>query len=208
MDDTPPLESTWTLFTHKQSLSNNYSSVYDEAVSCSTIGEFWRIYNNVPTASDLCHKAVCIHNELIVAFSFFRKPHVPEWEDPHNPEGSEWGCRDIISCQAIDQMWLHVLLAAVGEKLRHTVGLRVVNKSTKLRACHKIEVWMNSCDDRCTRELFADLQIALQGIDTLPEFSFMEHNKKRQQATEYYSRRRVNHPRRTQGPMSHSTHNL
>jgi len=206
MLSTPVLETPWTLFTHKQSVNNNYSVVYDEAVSCRTVGEFWDIYNNVPAASDLCHKSVLIKRDYIVAFSFFRKPHVPEWEDPLNPNGSEWGCRDNIRAEIIDKMWLYVLLAAIGEKLRHVVGLRVVNRSTNLRVCHKVEIWMDSCDAVRVNETYMDLRQALDGVDDLPDFSFMEHTKKRQQANDFYSRRRVMNPRRTPAAMSYSTH--
>ena len=67
MDDTPPLEATWTLFTHKQSLSNNYSAVYDEAIGCSTIG--FQQETSVPgidrtDVSESCHHLLALMTEF------------------------------------------------------------------------------------------------------------------------------------------------
>ena len=123
----------------------------------------------------------------VVAYSLFRADIVPEWEHPINQVGSEWGCRDQLTKEAFEHMWNELVFAAIGERIPHCVGVRAINKTSKVRCMYKVEVWM----DTTKREKVAATRQAINGIVQTPcTFTLLHHQDKQEKAFEFQKRRR------------------
>ena len=65
--------------------------------------------NNITVPSQLPQKA---------DYHLFKHPTRPEWEDPSNKHGGKWSYQfKDKRTTPIDELWLHVMLAAIGETL-------------------------------------------------------------------------------------------
>ena len=91
METDLPLESEWTQYAHYNSGSTNYNDSYITLGKFKTIIQFWNLYNNVPSATLVHTQQLHINSRKIVAYSIFKDSIKPEWEDPINSQGSEWG---------------------------------------------------------------------------------------------------------------------
>ena len=182
-------ETPWVWYVHFQCASINYGTSYMQIGSFSTIKEFWCLYNSVPEAGFIHDGSVTIGGYTIVAYSVFREGIRPEWEDPQNITGSEWGCRETLNRDQFDNLWKNYILGAIGEQIPHCVGIRAINKSNRTRVLHKIEVWMDCVE-------YASTQLCRRSLTSLvastPRFSHMLHQEKKYQALEYQKRRRRN----------------
>ncbi|CEH18869.1 eukaryotic translation initiation factor 4e class i [Ceraceosorus bombacis] len=82
----------------------------NKVVTFDSVEEFWGLYNNIIPPSDLPQKA---------NYYLFKDGIKPAWEDPANAHGGKWAIqlpRDR-SRGDIDKLWLHTMLAAIGETL-------------------------------------------------------------------------------------------
>lgn len=181
-------ETPWVWYGHFPSGSTNYGTSYIELGTFSTIAEFWRLFNNFPSI-DLVHDGVVrMNGQAIVAYSLFRDGVRPEWEDPRNIQGSEWGCRETLNKEHFAQLWRDYILGAIGEHIPHCVGIRAINKSSRHRYLHKIEVWMDRTDTVSIQSCRRSLTVLVPGS---PRFVHMPHQEKQHQALEYQKRRRT-----------------
>ncbi|KAF8646864.1 hypothetical protein HU200_065669 [Digitaria exilis] len=105
---THPLEHSWTFwFDNPQGKSKQaaWGSSIRPIHTFSTVEDFWGLYNNIHHPS-----------KLIVGSDFhcFKNKIEPKWEDPICANGGKW----TISCGRgkSDTMWLHTLLAMIGEQ--------------------------------------------------------------------------------------------
>ncbi|CAL4959255.1 unnamed protein product [Urochloa decumbens] len=105
---THPLEHAWTFwFDNPQGKSKQaaWGSSIRPIHTFSTVEDFWGLYNNIHHPS-----------KLIVGADFhcFKNKIEPKWEDPICANGGKW----TISCGRgkSDTMWLHTLLAMIGEQ--------------------------------------------------------------------------------------------
>lgn len=188
MNETDPvLETEWVLYAHPHSISTNYGSSYFVLGNVATVCQFWNLYNACPSVRHVHQSNLYYEKEPIIAYSFFRKGIRPEWEDPVNLMGSEWGCRENLDENKFHDLWFNYLLGAIGEQIPHLVGIRAINKSNRQRHLHKIEVWMDTVEtpsiQECRRSL-SDL------VPMSPRFSHMLHQEKQYQALEYQKRRK------------------
>lgn len=145
MSETYELESKWTLYAH--AIDNDYQSNIIQLSTVSTIQSFWGMYNNIPKISQMFDSCIVrIHGRTINGFSLFKENIKPEWEDSKNIEGSEWYWRDSISYTDLDNIWLNLLLASIGEHFEHVNGVRIVNKPQTLKHSNqqKLEIWMSN----------------------------------------------------------------
>lgn len=68
--------------------------------------------NNISPVSELALKS---------DYHLFKKGIRPEWEDPQNKHGGKWAYQFKDKRTApIDELWLHLMLAAIGETLENT----------------------------------------------------------------------------------------
>jgi hypothetical protein len=182
-----PLEHEWVWYAHYPCASNTYSKAYVEVGRFGTVADFWRHYNAIPSVDFIHSGGVLVNKQPVVAYSIFRSDIRPEWEDPRNATGSEWGCRDVLDAATFHTIWDAYLLGAVGNLIPHCVGVRAINKSNRNRMLHKLEVWMDEVDAErtsATRRVLQDL------APKVPKLVFIPHQIKQAQATEYQQRQR------------------
>jgi len=106
-----PLMSKWTLWFTKPPSSkgeSNWADSLKEVVTFDSVEEFWGIYNNIQKTSELALKS---------DYHLFRERIRPEWEDRQNKNGGRWSYQYKNKKDTIDDIWLNVMLAAIGETL-------------------------------------------------------------------------------------------
>lgn len=181
-------ETGWVWYAHFPCASTNYGSSYMQLGRFDTIAEFWRFYNFLPSIDKIHDGTVRVNGHPVIAYSLFREGIRPEWEDPRNIIGSEWGCRETLDKERFQTLWTEYILGAIGENIPHCVGIRAINKSNRSRWLHKIEVWMDAIDT-------PSIQACRRSLTTLvpssPRFVHMPHQEKQTQALEYQKRRRT-----------------
>lgn len=153
-----PLEDTWTLWFQKQNESGSTSAIawlegLKEVMSFGTVEEFWQMYNNIKTPTDMPHQTdYCVFKEGIE----------PKWEDPEHKVGGYF----TLSLQGIEpeifnKMWLHSLLACIGADFGHDEYETITGLYLSIRKKgSKISVWCRSPDhEQCQRvgERFQEL---------------------------------------------------
>ncbi|KAL8998238.1 MAG: hypothetical protein Q9169_002642 [Polycauliona sp. 2 TL-2023] len=106
-----PLMNEWTLWFTKppSGKDHNWNDLLKEVVTFDSVEEFWGIYNNITPVSELALKS---------DYHLFKKGVRPEWEDPQNKYGGKWAYQFKDKKAApIDELWLHLMLGAIGETL-------------------------------------------------------------------------------------------
>ena len=159
-------EEEWVWYGHHPCGSNTYSKAYIELGRFKTIAAFWQYYNSFPSVEAIHDGTAFCNKGQIVAYSLFRTGIRPEWEDPVNIRGSEWGCRETLNRETFKSLWDAYMLAAIGEHIPHCVGIRAINKSNRSRLLHKLEVWMDKTDTasvQATRHALSNLVINVPG---------------------------------------------
>ena len=183
-------ETPWVFYAHLPCASTNYVASYIVIGRFTTIAEFWRLYNNIPDILHIHDGNVRINGQMIIAYSLFRDGVLPEWEDAVNLKGSEWGCRENLERATFADIWKAYVLGAIGELIPHCVGIRAINKSNRSRRLHKIEVWMDKTDTKCTQECRRSLSAL---YEESPKFAYIPHQEKQNQAIEYNNRKKRRH---------------
>lgn len=181
-----PLSQKWTWYAHYPCGSSNYGSSYVKLGSFETVGDFWSHHNACPKIEAIHGSKVSMKGTPIIAYSIFEGDVLPEWEDPVNLAGSEWGYRANMEVEHFSNLWKTYILGAIGGHIPHCVGVRAINKTTRHRPMYKVEVWMSKTDtssvQSCQRSL-ANL------METPPRLSYIPHQQKQIQAQDYLRRR-------------------
>ena len=135
-----PFRTSWTLWTHRGG-SRTYESGLCRVATMRSVEEFWRAANSVLPPSAV------FDTTRFSAMSIFRTGVPPQWEHPRNRCGGELFTRDALEGDELDDCWMHVMLACVGETLGEAAlrvtGARVVNA----RAARRLELWFESRSD-------------------------------------------------------------
>jgi hypothetical protein len=136
-EDDPALECAWTWYVHVPSAS--YTGGCTAVGSMHTVCEFWKYYHNVvKTRSFLTHRVTCAH-AAAHGYAFFRAGVLPEWEHPGNRDGGEFVMRSANPAVDVENLWLALLLACVGEAVP-LQGVRFIAKAPpKLEAWYAVE---------------------------------------------------------------------
>jgi translation initiation factor 4E len=95
------------------------------------------LQNNITPASDLAQKS---------DYHLFKEGIRPEWEDPQNKHGGKWAFsfKDKKSVN-INNLWLHVMLAAIGETLEDEDDGEVMGVVVNVRkGFYRIGLWTKS----------------------------------------------------------------
>lgn len=131
-----PLSSTWTLWFTKppSGKGDNWNDLLKEVISFDSVEEFWGIYNNITPTSELPVKA---------DYHLFKHGVRPEWEDPQNKHGGKWAyTTKERKRETIDELWLHVMLAAVGETLEDDDDGEIMGVVCNVRSkFYRIGLW-------------------------------------------------------------------
>lgn len=138
------LETTWSLYAHAS--DNDYQSNIIFIGKVDTIESFWRLYNNIPRLNIMfkSDSTTYCNGRVINGFSFFRNDILPEWEDIHNVDGSEWCWRGTLEEIKLNKIWDELLLRCIGEYFENVNGIRVVYKPKTIKhdMQQKVEIWM------------------------------------------------------------------
>ncbi|EPS43870.1 hypothetical protein H072_2186 [Dactylellina haptotyla CBS 200.50] len=131
-----PLMNKWTLwFTRPPNKSDSHwSDTLKEVVTFDSVEEFWGIYNNITKTSDLAVKS---------DYHLFKVGIRPEWEDIANKHGGKWAYQfKERRSVAIDELWLHTMLAAIGETLEKETDREVTGVVVNVRkGFYRIGLW-------------------------------------------------------------------
>lgn len=127
------LQHTWTLwFTKPPSGKQDWSELLKEVISFNSVEEFWGIYNNITPASELAQKS---------DYHLFKQGVRPEWEDPQNKHGGRWHYT-FKNTKASDEVWLNIMLAAIGEMLEEEQDNEVMGVVINIRkAFWRVGLW-------------------------------------------------------------------
>lgn len=90
--------------------------------------------NNIAPVSDLALKS---------DYHLFKAGVRPEWEDPQNKHGGKWSYqfKDKRSVN-IDELWMHIMLAAIGNTLEEEEDGEVMGVVVNVRkAFYRIGIW-------------------------------------------------------------------
>lgn len=132
-----PLMNKWTLWYTKPPSNkgeNNWNDLLKEVVTFDSVEEFWGIYNNIAKTSELSLKS---------DYHLFKTGVRPEWEDTQNKHGGKWAYqfKDKRGVP-IDDLWLHIMLAAIGETLESDKDKEIMGVVVNVRkAFYRIGLW-------------------------------------------------------------------
>ncbi|KAK3112565.1 eukaryotic translation initiation factor 4E [Teratosphaeriaceae sp. CCFEE 6253] len=119
------LQNAWTLwFTKPPSGKQDWNELLKEVISFDSVEEFWGIYNNITPASELAQKS---------DYHLFKKGVRPEWEDLQNKHGGRWAYTFKGGNRANDDVWLHLMLAGIGETLEEESDNEVMGVVVNIR---------------------------------------------------------------------------
>jgi len=138
-DTTEPvsLENTWSFWYDKfiapgQSVEEYEASLH-KLCTFSTIQDFWKNFNNLPSVDKLKQKS---------SFHMMKAGIRPIWEDPENANGGFWATR--VRKEDTAYAWKELVLAAIGEQfgpvLSNDDDICGVSISVRLHD-NIIEVW-------------------------------------------------------------------
>ncbi|ROT35027.1 eukaryotic translation initiation factor 4E-1 [Sodiomyces alkalinus F11] len=131
-----PLQNKWTLWYTKppSGKGDNWNDLLKEVITFDSVEEFWGVQNNVAAVSKLPQKA---------DYHLFKAGVRPEWEDAQNKHGGKWSYQFKRPHSVnIDEIWLHVMLAAIGETLEDVEDGEIMGVVVNVRkALFRIGVW-------------------------------------------------------------------
>ncbi|KAL2111497.1 hypothetical protein VUR80DRAFT_9917 [Thermomyces stellatus] len=130
------LQNKWTLWFTKppSGKGENWNELLKKIIDFDSVEEFWGIYNNIVPVSELAQKS---------DYHLFKAGVRPEWEDPQNKHGGKWAYQyKNKSSVDIDTLWLHVMLAAIGETLEEEDDGEIMGVVVNVRkGFYRIGVW-------------------------------------------------------------------
>ncbi|KAI9836924.1 MAG: eukaryotic translation initiation factor 4E, partial [Thelocarpon superellum] len=131
-----PLMHKWTLWFTKppSGKGDNWNDLLKEVVTFDSVEEFWGVYNNITPTSELALKS---------DYHLFKQGVRPEWEDSQNKHGGKWAYQfKEKRAVPIDELWLHVMLAAIGETLEDGDDGEVMGVVVNVRkGFYRIGLW-------------------------------------------------------------------
>ncbi|KAI9755521.1 MAG: Plasma membrane t-SNARE, secretory vesicle fusion [Chaenotheca gracillima] len=131
-----PLAHKWTLWFTKppSGKGDNWNDLLKEVVTFDSVEEFWGVHNNITPTSELALKS---------DYHLFKSGVRPEWEDAQNKHGGKWAYQFKEKRNVpIDELWLHVMLAAIGETLENEGDGEVMGVVVNVRkGFYRIGLW-------------------------------------------------------------------
>jgi translation initiation factor 4E len=131
---------------------DNWNDLLKEVITFNSVEEFWGVYvcfslphqlylgkltriqNNIAPTSELALKS---------DYHLFKEGVRPEWEDVQNKHGGKWSYQFREKrAVPIDELWLHVMLAAIGETLEEEDDGELMGVVVNVRkGFYRIGVW-------------------------------------------------------------------
>jgi translation initiation factor 4E len=131
-----PLQNKWTLWFTKPASNRgeNWNDLLKEVITFDSVEEFWGVYNNIAPVSELAMKS---------DYHLFKEGVRPEWEDSQNKHGGKWAYQFKNKTNVdINNAWMHVMMAAIGETLEDEGDDEVMGVVVNVRkGFYRISVW-------------------------------------------------------------------
>lgn len=138
-----PLHAKWTLWYDNPKLApagSDWKQCLHAAGSFQTIGQFWKVFNNVKPPSQLSMNS---------NYSIFRYGVEPSWEDQLNCNGGKFVLtlpKKESRSGKCDEFWLFTVLAMIGETMDAT-GDQVNGAVVSIRKSQdRIALWIKGSD--------------------------------------------------------------
>ncbi|KAJ2161279.1 eukaryotic translation initiation factor 4E [Coemansia sp. RSA 552] len=136
------LNSQWTLWfdnPNRRTSASTWTQNLKEIVTMGTVEDFWGVYNNIASASDLPNGS---------NFHMFRKDIRPMWEDKANANGGKWNCVFQRSIgEKVNEHWMHTLLACIGETFDASSEVCGAVFSNR-KSCFRIAIWTRDASNK------------------------------------------------------------
>lgn len=162
-----PLQHAWVLWYDKQdkkSSQSNWSDQLKKIYTFSTVEDFWSLWNNIKSASELpqgCN------------YHIFKEGIQPMWEDEANKRGGKWIVVTRTSQRhKLNNMWLGVVLAVIGCAFEDDDEVCGVVVSLR-KSMDKIALWTRSAEKEVCMRIGERFKTALDGISE--KIGFQEH---------------------------------
>jgi len=102
-----PLEDAWCIwfdrYIGRGYTAQEYSDAIKQVCCFNTVQNFWRWFNNLPTAGEL---------EVSCTYHLMKEGIRPLWEDPRNVRGGNFTAK--IPIEGVDDVWMNLCLLAIG----------------------------------------------------------------------------------------------
>jgi len=165
LSESHALEDAWTLWFQKQKDSGTVNAKswlegLTEVMTFSTVEEFWRMYNNIKTPTEMpAGTDYCVFKEGIA----------PKWEAPeHTSGGGVWRAsyqQGSLEAEVLNKIWLFALLACIGADFGHEEYEAITGLYLSLRRGRvKVELWCRSTDEEKTKRIGSRFEDILQEL--------------------------------------------
>jgi len=107
--------------------------------SFGTVEDFWCMFHNSYPPSKLEN----------IDYSLFKHGVTPAWEDPTFKSGGRWIIKlEKVKAQSLDDLWLSLVLALIGEAFADSGGDLVCGAIVSVRSrASKIALWLSAAKD-------------------------------------------------------------
>lgn len=164
-----PLQRAWTMWYDNpggRSNPKNWFENIKRIITFSTVEEFWCTFNNIMPPSRLQNGS---------NYHLFTDSINPMWEDENNRHGGKWvvvfpkGRREVI-----DEYWLHILLALIGENFEDIDEICGAVASLR-KSQSKIAIWTRHANDEgAVRRIGQTIRQVLQ-LDDKTRIGYLVH---------------------------------
>lgn len=131
-----PLQYVWTLFYISPKMKSDWVPIH--VSTFSTVTQFWSVFN---------HMAVPTQLPVLTSLFVVKKGVEPRWEHPSNAKGGRIVINlSIAQHEIIDDVWLHTLMALIGEYFSASDSINVCTCNVKTNAV-RIALWVKDASD-------------------------------------------------------------
>lgn len=138
-----PLEHRWTLWYDnplQKQTTNKYGQTLRAVFSFDTVEDFWCLYNNVKSPSQLSPNAT---------FYLFKDGVEPKWEDRRNEHGGSWTAsvpKSPNQKTVLDAWWLNAVLGCIGEQFSDGDEVNGIAVNIRMKG-DRIDLWTKTASN-------------------------------------------------------------
>jgi len=129
------LNSSWTIYydipQQKKSTAQTWQQNIKVIATFNTIEDFWGVFNSIPPVSKIAPAS---------SYFLFREGIKPEWEDKQNEEGGRWAVTLTRMGSKIDEYWMNLVLACIGESFEYPEQVNGAVASVRVRG-DRLALW-------------------------------------------------------------------
>ncbi|XP_045446336.1 eukaryotic translation initiation factor 4E1-like [Melitaea cinxia] len=160
-----PLQNSWSfwLFTNNKA-QKNWEENLVKLTTFDTVEDYWCLYHHMKRPSELNSGQ---------EYAVFKNNARPTWDDDANKRGGRWLINLEKKSQALDDVWLYVVLLMIGENFENSDVISGVVISVRDKT--KIGIWLSDAKNEK-----AILEIGKKIKNTMrlrQQMNFHEHRK-------------------------------